>query len=341
MSFLTARYDRTIVFLLLSLAATSARLHAEDLVFEIDPFRTELQSSIFITPLGISAVPQEPNADITTYRGTITVRVDDSADPGSIRFLGADALASVNGAWLPQVGGGDIGEPGTPMPANYGMVADDGAGGLILVAIRNTNFVISSEAATPVVDGVFGIASCTNDAPDPMCQRFDTTAGTYDFNISSPNALGDLADFQDFEEDPVDAINQEGIGEYEVGEDGVVTLTIPLLLEYNNDLADFFFAGVLVATHGVPMEIPGDANGDGRVDAADLNVVGINWQMGNKTRAEGDFTGDGFVDAADLNILGINWLTGVPPAAAVPEPSTCSLLMLAMLMGLCRRRGKQ
>lgn len=69
--------------------------------------------------------------------------------------------------------------------------------------------------------------------------------------------------------------------------------------------------------------LPGDANLDGKVNATDLNVAGINWLRGAQWSG-GDFNGDGLVNAGDLNILAINWLTTVPPAtaspAAVPEP---------------------
>lgn len=54
----------------------------------------------------------------------------------------------------------------------------------------------------------------------------------------------------------------------------------------------------------------GDANGNGRVDATDLNIVGQNW-LGVGNWSDGDFTGDGIVDAADLNVLGANWLSEV------------------------------
>jgi hypothetical protein len=289
----------------------------------------------------VDAVPQGEGAERSNYSGTITVRVDDPLDPTSIQFLSSNALASVSGDWLPQTGGGvEPSELGEAEPANYGMMLpDDGANGFVFVAVRNSNFILTSAEPTPVDNGLFGLDDCPNDdSASPQCLLFHTDIGTYDYNIYSPNALGELADSQDFEIDPVDAINQEGNATYEVGEDGVTTLTIPILLEYNNDLADFFHEGVLVATHGTPTGIAGDVNGDGRVDVADLNIVGINWQMGDKTRAEGDVTGDGLVNVADLNIVGINWQTGVAAAASVPEPGTCSLLCLAMLMGLFSRR---
>ena len=54
--------------------------------------------------------------------------------------------------------------------------------------------------------------------------------------------------------------------------------------------------------------LPGDATGDGGVDAADLNALALNWQnqvTGNP--ADADFNGDGRVDAADLNTLALGW----------------------------------
>ena len=53
--------------------------------------------------------------------------------------------------------------------------------------------------------------------------------------------------------------------------------------------------------------VPGDANLDGKVDATDLNVVGLNWRQDMTGWCSGDFVADGVVDAKDLNQLGINW----------------------------------
>jgi hypothetical protein len=77
---------------------------------------------------------------------------------------------------------------------------------------------------------------------------------------------------------------------------------------------------------------PGDANGDGAIDQADLNLV-----MGHYNQSggwsSGDFTGDGVVDGADFN----TWLScyasqssgGSSPAA--PEPTTWAALATALL----------
>ena len=72
------------------------------------------------------------------------------------------------------------------------------------------------------------------------------------------------------------------------------------------------------ATLGTPF-VAGDANLDGRVDSADLNSVGISWQMDVTSWGQGDFNADGRVNAIDLNDVGRNWLHGVARQARAPR----------------------
>ncbi|MCC6681535.1 MAG: PEP-CTERM sorting domain-containing protein [Phycisphaeraceae bacterium] len=87
---------------------------------------------------------------------------------------------------------------------------------------------------------------------------------------------------------------------------------------------------------------PGDANGDGMVNLADLQVLGDNWHSTTATRNQGDFTGDGYVGLDDLQILGDNWGYGVSSDLTfdqapqqlglnIPEPGTLLLLCLGVL----------
>ena len=84
----------------------------------------------------------------------------------------------------------------------------------------------------------------------------------------------------------------------------------------------------------VLVTIPGDANGDGRVDLNDLTIVLANFGQTGRTWAQGEFTGDGTLDVNDLTIVLANF--GHSAAAginAVPEPS-CVILLGLVAIGL-------
>ena len=53
--------------------------------------------------------------------------------------------------------------------------------------------------------------------------------------------------------------------------------------------------------------LPGDASGDGTVNASDLAILGEHWKLSSQGWAQGDFNGDGTVNASDLGILGSDW----------------------------------
>ncbi len=91
---------------------------------------------------------------------------------------------------------------------------------------------------------------------------------------------------------------------------------------------------------------PGDANGDGMVNLADLQILGDNWQSTTAAWAEADFTGDGNVNLADLQIIGDNWGFGVSSdvsfdealsQVAIPEPATCLMLGAGSLLLVLRK----
>jgi len=75
---------------------------------------------------------------------------------------------------------------------------------------------------------------------------------------------------------------------------------------------------------------PGDVNFDGLVNIFDINFVSTNW---GGIGPEGDANFDGMVNIFDINLISANW----SPVAAVPEPSSFALLLVAGMLGLCWR----
>ena len=101
--------------------------------------------------------------------------------------------------------------------------------------------------------------------------------------------------------------------------------------------------GFLISAHS----LPGDANGDGKVDINDLTVVLAHYGQTGMTWSTGDFNGDGTVDINDLTIVlaHYNQTSGASPGgshSAVPEPSTLVLIGVGTLglLGLDWRRRK-
>ena len=91
----------------------------------------------------------------------------------------------------------------------------------------------------------------------------------------------------------------------------------------------------------MPPLIPGDANGDGMVDVADLGVVGANFNQIDTTFNQGNFNDDDITDVADLGILGANWtaaqglsftqnLHAVGAMMVVPEPTTTAIFIFGL-----------
>ena len=80
--------------------------------------------------------------------------------------------------------------------------------------------------------------------------------------------------------------------------------------------------------------LAGDANHDGKVDAADASLLAANWLAVDANWAMGDFNADGVVNDVDATILAANWQSGVAANVTAPEPGVATLL-LGLLAGVC------
>ena len=84
----------------------------------------------------------------------------------------------------------------------------------------------------------------------------------------------------------------------------------------------------------------GDADGDGAIDISDFNSLASNFDPGGSDLAwtDGDFDSDGDIDISDFNSLASNFSPGGYGTAAIPEPSTMPLVILALALVSCFRR---
>lgn len=93
--------------------------------------------------------------------------------------------------------------------------------------------------------------------------------------------------------------------------------------------------GLSTSIVGCENSLPGDPNGDGRIDLLDLDIIGQNFGKSPATLSDGDVNGDNIVDLLDLDLLGQTFGSGV---FAVPEPAALVATTLALIGALGVRR---
>jgi hypothetical protein len=87
--------------------------------------------------------------------------------------------------------------------------------------------------------------------------------------------------------------------------------------------------------------LPGDTNGDGVVNFADYQLIEANWSQQGQN-LPGDLNGDGVVDFADFQLLQLNYGNSVSSSNgslnSVPEPAAWVPAVFGGIMLLLQRR---
>jgi hypothetical protein len=100
---------------------------------------------------------------------------------------------------------------------------------------------------------------------------------------------------------------------------------------------DLIIESVTLSTLGGGPPFPADLNQDGFVDGLDLGIQLINWGQ-DVTPDQGELNGAPPVNGLDLGLLLIAWNPKPLSAAAVPEPSSFTLVLASLCLALGRRR---
>jgi hypothetical protein len=271
---------------------------------------TEIHGGLFRVYGEVNLVKDSKFYCDATFESSSTINMPNSADDiyiyedlyieAGATFTGAGRLYALDGASVEMQDGADI-------DTRYRVHGD---------------FTIEEgDIGTAVADYAIAFASTSNvimeASADGVCDLLDT-------NNATTYLRGDLT--LDF----IDGYTPEHGDSFTV-----ITYDIR-----NGTFADITWDGDfdLIANYGATAltlmvdygYLPGDANGDGKVDSSDATILAGNWQANGPAASwsTGDFNGDGIINSSDATILAGNW-QATANYATVPEPSTwCGLLAL-------------
>ena len=163
------------------------------------------------------------------------------------------------------------------------------------------------DCVAPVVECVKGelIGGVCTDAPPQAPSGVISRRIPSGHKISWKRVPGteDYAVYERNAEEEYELIEHVESGSYEV----VSPVSSPTPLCYRVSAKNQFGESAPSEVVQLDVPIPGDANGDGIVDGADLNAFSLNWLESGKAWSDGDFNDDGTVNILDLVILSLYW----------------------------------
>lgn len=185
------------------------------------------------------------------------------------------------------------------------------------------------------------ITSPSGGSPSPGQGAADVTAILSLFEIDTTGTLGTAGD-----------VNNDGVvslPDLDTVTQGISASITPTTFgQQTFDSFDYDGNGLLTSADidallsGEFATVRGDANLDGKVDSSDLAIIASNFGTFGGW-GQGDFNGDFTINTSDFAILSSNFGFGTAPlssaVAAVPEPGVLTLLGLAGVATLVRRRA--
>ena len=124
--------------------------------------------------------------------------------------------------------------------------------------------------------------------------------------LGEGQSLGGMTKYWTIPADSLGKVNDSGLRvhcfavDYSVDDEGYEEVTLFTFKAYNGMAV--YKIGRNVSAGEEPQGIPGDVNGDGEVNIADVNAV-IDLILSGKTSVAGDVNGDGEVNIADVNAV--------------------------------------
>ena len=211
------------------------------------------------------------------------------------------AFDSNDGKNWTQIGASEVIAIGSSAMAGLAVTAHDNAA----LNVATFSGVASVEAPTNLqVTAVSGLATQLSWTPSPDAAGYIIERGTTGGPFVAVNALGAGA-----------------AGYTDTG------LTPGTLYVYRVTAFQALAQASAAMTPSVYTFLAGDANGDGKVDFSDFNLLVANFGKTGVGWAGGDFNGDGIVNFADFNLLASNLgksLPSLPPASLLLAGSSAT-----------------